>query len=163
LPRQRLGGRVGVSLHLWVPLDLAEAAKRLCVSRGTSLSAVVAEFLERWVSQAGEAVERVEDYELLKREYRRLSREFERLRALMRKVDPEGEMQEEALKLGLDFNTLNNMEEVIAKLLKIHNPPDQKLHHFINYLETAKHLLQKEQQLTNTRKQKYTPQETNSS
>ncbi|MEM1589597.1 MAG: hypothetical protein QXZ68_02300 [Candidatus Bathyarchaeia archaeon] len=46
--------------------------------------------------------------------------------------------------------------------MKKHDPSDEKLHHFIDYLEIAKHLLQKEQQLTNIRKQKYMPLETNS-
>ncbi|MEM3550935.1 MAG: hypothetical protein QXV01_07590, partial [Candidatus Bathyarchaeia archaeon] len=108
-------GKVGVSLHLWVPLDLAEAAKRLCVSRGTSLSAVVTEFLKRWVGEAGEAGEWAEDYEFLKREYRRLFREFERLHAQMRKEDPEDELLNLAVEQGLDTEKLANMDEVVAK------------------------------------------------
>ncbi|MEM3697591.1 MAG: hypothetical protein QXQ94_08865 [Candidatus Bathyarchaeia archaeon] len=157
MPRQRLAGKVGVSLHLWVPLDLAEAAKRLCVSRGTSLSAVVTEFLKRWVGEAGEAGEWAEDYEFLKREYRRLFREFERLHAQMRKEDPEDELLNLAVEQGLDTEKLANMDEVVAKLLTAYDGPLEKLHLFIDFLEAAKRLCEKQEKLTNTRKQKYPP------
>ncbi|MEM2567859.1 MAG: hypothetical protein QXH20_05220 [Candidatus Bathyarchaeia archaeon] len=155
MPRQRLGEKVGVSLHLWVPRDVAEAAKRLCVVRGTSLSVVVAEFLEKWVNETADKAEGTRDYELLKREYQRLSYEFERLRDQMREVDPEGELQNLAIEYGLDPENMTNMEEVVAKLLTTYNGSTQKLHLFIDYLEAYKRLIEKEEQITNIRYQKY--------
>ncbi|MEM2281624.1 MAG: hypothetical protein QXZ68_06530 [Candidatus Bathyarchaeia archaeon] len=49
------------------------------------------------------------------------------------------------------------MEEVVAKLLNAYDGPTEKLHTFIDYLEAAKSLCEKQEKLTNIRKKFHSP------
>ncbi|MEM2366552.1 MAG: hypothetical protein QXL06_06470 [Nitrososphaerota archaeon] len=145
--------RTKTPLHVYVPFWLYDNIRQICESQGLKMSRFVSEILEGWAKTAKVTEEL--SYEPLKRQYRHAVRDFRKYKKLMQKVDPDAEMQNLALKLGLDTESLSNVDEVIAKLLAESNHIDERLHFFIDYLEAAKHMVDVGRKLTEMRKKRY--------
>jgi len=144
--------RSKVPLHVYVPVEVFDAVKDVSAMRGLKMSALVTSILEEWMNIKEKTSY---DYEGLKKQYRYAVEQFKRHKSMMAETDPEGELIKEAENLGLDWDTLKNVEEVIAKLLKTYVGPPDKLHFFIDYLEAAKRMVDTEKRLMEARMQRY--------
>ncbi|MBS7251542.1 MAG: hypothetical protein KIH08_13280, partial [Candidatus Freyarchaeota archaeon] len=91
------------------------------------------------------------NYEALKREHVRLSEETARLTRLLQKSGEYETLLEAAENLGLNQQTLENAEEVKAKLLQTWNGLKAPAHILITLIETAQKRRQTEQKLEKIR------------
>lgn len=116
--------------------------KPALASQGKSISEEVNELLKRRLAELegseGQPLQVAMDYEALKRQHIKLSEETIRLTKTLRNMGVYEELRDMAKNLGLDFETLSNLEEVAAKLLKNWQGLKTSPHLFITLLETGK-------------------------
>ena len=93
------------------------------------------------------------DYEALKRQHIKLSEETIRLTNTLRKIGVYEDLMDMAKNFGLDLETLSNIEEVGAKILKNWEGLKTSAHLFITLLETGKQKKAIEKKLEQTRLQ----------
>ncbi|MEM3578463.1 MAG: hypothetical protein QXX51_08500 [Candidatus Bathyarchaeia archaeon] len=134
--------------------------------QGKSISEEVNELLRKRLAELegseGQPLQVAADYEALKRQHIKLSEETMRLTKTLRNMGVYEELRNMAKDLGLDFDTLSNVEEVGAQLLKNWEGRKTSAHLFITLLETGKKKKAIEKKLEETRLQTATTtQQTN--
>lgn len=134
---------------------LKELAKR---RDGSPVNAEINELIRKRVAELegrdpGEFSHPV-DYEPLKRQQARLTREMENLRKILTKQKVYDELHALVYGFGLDFKDYGNVEEVAAKLLGEWEGVAGHAHLFITLLETAKEKRQVEKNLEKIRSAK---------
>ncbi|MEM2702841.1 MAG: hypothetical protein QXR45_06745, partial [Candidatus Bathyarchaeia archaeon] len=123
-------------------------------AQGRSISEEVNELLKKRLAElkGGEQPSNeAPDYEALKREHVQLMEESIRLTKLLQKTGQYDALIETLENLGLNIETLENMEEVKAKLLQTWNGPKAPAHTLITLLETIQKRKQIEKQLEKIR------------
>ncbi|MEM0358335.1 MAG: hypothetical protein QXL77_08220 [Candidatus Bathyarchaeia archaeon] len=131
-----------------------EGLKTLLAGQGKSISEEVNDLLKRRLLElkGGEhPTAEAPDYEALKREHVRLIEESIRLTKLLQKTGQYDALIETLENLGLNIETLENIEEVKAKLLQTWNGPKAPAHTLITLLETIQKRKQTEKQLEEIR------------
>ncbi|MDW8023630.1 MAG: hypothetical protein RMJ15_07845 [Nitrososphaerota archaeon] len=138
-----------------VERQVYEGLKAILASLGRSLSEEVNELLKRRLAELQGLQQQPSDnnlnYEALKREHVRLTEESMRLTRLLQKDGTLEALSNAAENLGLNQETLENTEEVAAKLLQSWQGLRAPAHIFITLLETAKKRRQIEKQLEEIR------------
>ncbi|MEM2293154.1 MAG: hypothetical protein QXX41_07750 [Nitrososphaerota archaeon] len=131
-----------------------DGLKTLLAGKGKSISEEVNELLKKRLAElkGGEQPSNeAQNYEALKREHVRLIEESIRLTRLLQKTGEYDALIEMAENLGLNTETLENAEEVAAKLLQTWNGPKAPAHTLITLLETIQKRKQIEKQLEKIR------------
>jgi len=138
-----------------VELQVYVRLKQALAFHGRSLSEEVNELLKKRLAEleGSQPTAQEADYEALKRQHTKLMEETIRLQRLLEKTGACEELKSLAEEQGLDTQTLNNIKEVAAKILKAPIPQNQKapIHLFITLLETAKQRRNLEQKLEEIR------------
>ncbi|MEM0008334.1 MAG: hypothetical protein QXR89_08780 [Candidatus Bathyarchaeia archaeon] len=131
-----------------------ESLRAFLSAQGRSISEEVNELLKRRLAElkGGEQPPNgAQNYEALKREHVQLMEESIRLTKLLQKTGEYDALIEMAENLGLNTETLENAEEVAAKLLQTWNGPKAPAHTLITLLETIQKRKQIEKQLEKIR------------
>lgn len=131
-----------------------ENLKAILACQGRSLSEEVNGLLKRRLAELRGPQypsDNILNYEALKREHVRLTEESIRLTKLLRKDGTLKALSKAADNLGLNQETLENTEEISAKLLQNWQGLKAPAHIFITLLETAKKRRQIEKQLEEIR------------
>ncbi|MEM3618353.1 MAG: hypothetical protein QXK47_04690 [Candidatus Bathyarchaeia archaeon] len=131
-----------------------ESLRAILSAQGRSISEEVNELLKRRLAElkGGEQPSNgAQNYEALKREHVQLMEESIRLTRLLQKTGEYDALIEMAENLGLNTETLENAEEVAAKLLQTWNGPKAPAHTLITLLETIQKRKQIEKQLEKIR------------
>ena len=125
--------------------------------QGKSLSEEVNNLLRKRLAELegseGQSSQAPADYEALKRQHIKLSEETIRLTNTLRKIGVYEDLMDMAKNFGLNLETLNNTEEVGAKILKNWEGLKTSAHLFITLLETGKKKKAIEKKLEETRLQ----------
>ncbi|MEM2780948.1 MAG: hypothetical protein QW791_08825 [Candidatus Bathyarchaeia archaeon] len=131
-----------------------ESLRAILSAQGRSISEEVNELLKKRLAElkGGEKPTiGALNYEALKREHVQLMEESIRLTKLLQKTGQYDALIETLEDLGLNTETLENIEEVKAKLLQTWNGPKAPAHTLITLLETIQKRKQTEKQLEEIR------------
>lgn len=141
--------RSGVALDASVIREL----KPLLALQNKSLNELVNELLKAELARLkGLPVKEGEaEYEKLKKEHLKLDAEVVRLTRHLQRLGDYDELESLARELGLNFQTLENSEDVTASMLAKWDGRPSSLHVFVTLMETARQKRQLEQRLEEIR------------
>jgi len=132
------------TVSLYLDPDAYEELKRLCRSRGISVSREIDELIRRRVAELeGREYDVVEeaDYEAVKSEYQRLVREADRLKKLLEKRGTRRKLLQLTRRIleemGLE-RVGDRLREVSAEILRRWKDSKDDAHLYINLLELEK-------------------------
>ena len=131
-------------MSLYLDPDAYEELKRLCRSRGVSVSREIDELIRKRVAELeGREYDVVEeaDYEAVKREYQRLVREADRLKKLLEKRGTRRELFELTVEIMREIGVEKVggvLEEVSAEILRRWKGSREDAHLYISLLELEK-------------------------
>jgi hypothetical protein len=144
------------AVTIYLDVEPYQRLKELVMRRdGSPINAEVNELIKRRVAEL-EGRDPSEfslpiDYEPLKKQQARLTREMENLRKILAKQGVYDRLHALVYGFGLDFRDYGNVEEVAAKLLGEWEGGEGQAHLFITLLETAREKRAVERKLAEVR------------
>ncbi|MEM3698210.1 MAG: hypothetical protein QXQ94_12095 [Candidatus Bathyarchaeia archaeon] len=116
--------------------------KTALAAHGKSISEEVDNLLKKRLAELegseGQPLQDATNYEALKRQHIKLAEETIRLTNTLKRIGVYEDLRDLAENLGLDFETLSNLEEVTIQMFKNWEGRKTSAHLFITLLETAK-------------------------
>jgi len=135
--------------------DMYQRLKEICrIKFNKPVSQEIDELIEKRLAELeGRPLSLAEtnDYERLKREHNRLFRQAENIEKLLKRRKVYDSIVELAVRLGLDTQSLSNVDDVAPKLLKEWDGLTHYAHEFISMLETVREMKKIESKLREIR------------
>jgi len=139
------------AVTLYLEAESYEALKKLVYPKPVSREVDV--LIKQRIAELREAGYTPEpvDYEALKEEYYKLSKQMDQLRKTLTKQGFFEKLASTALELGFNQRDFSNVTETSARMLKEWKGPREPLHLFISFLEAGRDKKKIEKQLEEIR------------